>query len=308
MRVVSLLPAATEIVAALGAESWLAGVSHECDFPASVRGLPRVTASRVAGTEKPGDIDARVRALLNAGESLYTLDEPLIAALQPDVILTQALCEVCAVSESDVRALAARLDPEPRVRTLDGSTFAGVLGDIATVGKALGLDQAAATLCATIERRLETVHETLKAARAPRPRVAVIEWTDPVFAAGHWTPELVRRAGGVDVLAQPGMHSAPVDPRTVRERDPEVVLVSPCGYDVDAATALARTMLARPEWEWARERRVWALDANALLSRPGPRLADAVETMACIFAPAQFGAPGDRLARRLGRGSTSVIP
>ncbi|HEX3160813.1 MAG TPA: ABC transporter substrate-binding protein [Gemmatimonadaceae bacterium] len=296
MRVLSLLPAATEIVAALGGSPELVGVTHECDWPPTVTGLPRVTVSAVDAAASAQVVDAAVRALGEAGTPVFALDSARIVALRPDVIVTQALCDVCAVSETDVRALARRMSPEPRVVTLGGTTLDGILADIGAVALALGVQQAGERLVDELTARMRRVHETLKGARAPRPRVAVIEWSEPTYAAGHWVPEMVRRAGGTDVLAQPGMHSCRLSPEAVRAADPEIVLVAPCGYDVARAAAEAEQMLARPEWTWARHRTVWALDANGLVSRPGPRLVDGIEAMTAIFAPALFPAPAPAVA------------
>ena len=296
MRVLSLLPAATEIVAALGGSPELVGVTHECDWPPHVAALPRVTASGVDAAASAQAVDAAVRALGEAGAPVFALDAARIVALRPDVIVTQALCDVCAVSETDVRALARRMSPEPRVVTLAGSTLDGILADIEAVALGLGVPDAGERLVAGLTARMRRVHETLKGARAPRPRVAVIEWSEPAYAAGHWVPEMVRRAGGVDVLAEPGTHSCRVSPEAVRAADPEIVLVAPCGYDVARASAEAEWLLAQPEWAWARERTVWALDANGLVSRPGPRVVDGIETMAAIFAPALFPAPAPAVA------------
>jgi iron complex transport system substrate-binding protein len=296
-RIISLLPAATEIVAALGALDQLVGISHECDFPIEVATLPRVTASAVDRDATSAAIDAAVRALSESGAPVFALDAEQLVALAPTLILTQSLCEVCAVSEGDVRALGAVLEPPPRILPLTGTTLDGVWADITACGDALGRGAVAGALLAAISARLRVVHETLKAARAPRPRVAVIEWLDPLFVAGHWTPELVRRAGGIDVLAEPGMHSVRVSVERVREASPEVILFAPCGFDVERAARESRALLAGAEWCWARDTEAWALDGNALTSRPGPRLADAVEVMAAIFAPALFGAPSRRYAR-----------
>lgn len=188
MRVVSLLPSATEIVAALGGFEQLVGVTHCCDHPAPVTTLPRVTRTSVDADAAPGTVDAQVRAITAEGAPLYTLDEERIRALRPDLILTQALCEVCAVMETDVRALAARLEPVPQVLTLSATSLDGVFGDIAAVGAALRLSDEASEWEAGARMRMRRVHETLKAAKAPRPRVAVIEWGDPLYAAGHWVP------------------------------------------------------------------------------------------------------------------------
>jgi len=288
MRVVSLLPSATEMVAALGALEHLVGITHACDHPPVVTSRARVTTSAVSGEDAPGDVDAQVRAITAAGAPLYTLLEDRIRALHPDLLLTQALCEVCAVMETDVRALAARLTPPPRVETLSATTLEGVLEDIARVGAALDRADEAEEFLAGARARMRVVHETLKGARAPRPRVAVIEWGDPIYAAGHWVPEMVRRAGGVDVVAKPGEHSVVVTLDAVRSADPEVILIAPCGYDLARSVAEGERLLALADWQWARARRVWAVDANAFASRPGPRLIDGIECFARIFNPALF--------------------
>jgi iron complex transport system substrate-binding protein len=307
MRVVSLLPAATEIVAALGASVRLVGVTHECDFPAhAVADRPRVTRaaipSHVDGASA-ADIDAAVRARTAEGAPLFALDEAAIVALRPDLLLTQALCDVCAVSEGDVRALGARIGEStgiaPGIVTLGGTTLEGVLDDVRAVAAALALDEAGVALVDAARARVRGVHETLKAARAPRPRVAVVEWTDPVFLAGHWGPDLVRRAGGVDVLGTVGAHSTTVALDALAAADPEVVIVAPCGYDLPHAAAEARALLDDPRWAWLGGRAVWALDGNAFLSRPAPRLVDGVELFAQLLHPALFGAPDAARAVRL---------
>ncbi|MDH5235213.1 MAG: ABC transporter substrate-binding protein [Gemmatimonadota bacterium] len=299
MRVVSLLPSATEMVAALGALETLVGVTHACDHPPMVASRLRVTRSAVSGTEAPGIVDAQVRAIAASGEPLYTLLEDRIRRLHPDLLLTQALCEVCAVMETDVRALAARLEPPPRVLTLSASSLDGVFDDLTRVGAALDRADEAEEFLAGARARLRAVHDTLKAARAPRPRVAVIEWGEPVYAAGHWVPEMVRRAGGVDALAKPGAHSVVVDLAAVRAADPEVLLVAPCGYDLARAAAEGDRLLALDDWAWARAKRVWAVEANALVSRPGPRLVDGIECFARIFNPSLFTPIEPEFARPL---------
>lgn len=262
MRVVSLLPAATEMVAVLGALDSLVGVTHECDHPEAAAGAP-----------------------------LFTLDAAALRAARADVILTQALCDVCAVSEDDVRAVAAGCDPIPHLVTLNATTLDGVLEDIDRVGAALDRVDAAAAWREAATARMRRVHETLKAARAPRPRVGVIEWGAPLYAAGHWAPEMVRRAGGIDVLATPGAHSVPVTLEAIRAADPDLILVAPCGYDLPRAIAEAHRLRDHPDWAWARDRRWAALDANALLSRPGPRLIDGIEAIAHAVAPTLLPPP-----------------
>ncbi len=297
MRVVSLLPSATEIVAALGAMDALVGVTHACDHPAVVASRVRVTTTAVDTDAAPGAVDAQVRGLVSTGIPLYTLLEERIRALKPDLILTQALCDVCAVPETDVRALAARLEPSPRVVSLSATTLDGVLVDIARAAEALGADDEAEELLAGARARMRLVHETLKAARAPRPRVAVIEWGKPIYAAGHWVPEMVKRAGGVDVLARAGEHSVMVELDAVRAADPEIVLIAPCGYDLEASVAEAERLLALPGWAWAAGREVFALDANALVSRPGPRVVDGIDVMARLFNPSLFSPVDPSFAR-----------
>ena len=201
--------------------------------------------------------------------------------------------------ESDVRAVAAQLSPVPRVITLSATSFDGVLDDIRVVGEAMDLADEAAEFLSGARARLRTVHDTLKTAKAPRPRVAVIEWGDPLYAAGHWVPEMVRRAGGVDVLATPGEHSVVVTLEMVRAADAEVILIAPCGYDLARSATEGARLLARAEWAWARERRVYALDANAFASRPGPRLVDGVEVMARLFNPTLFTPVEHAFARAL---------
>lgn len=307
-RVVTLLPSATEIVAALGAIESLVGITHECDYPAQVASRLRVTASRVDGAGAPRAVDAQVRAVMGEGESLYTLDEPGIRALKPDLIFTQALCDVCAVVETDVRALAARLSPAPRVVSLSATTLDGVFDDIARAAAAMGLDDEGDELLTGMRARMRFVHDTLKAARAPRPRVAMIEWTDPIFAGGHWVPEMIRRAGGVDVLATQGDHSKVVIPDAVIAAKPDVVLVAPCGYGVERAAEEARKLVASPAWPLAEHVAVWALDGNALTSRPGPRLVDGIEVMARIFNPSLFSPVDPAFATRVSSSSRDARP
>lgn len=299
MRVVSFLPSATEIVAALGRERQLVGVSHACDHPSTVASLARVTSCAIDDAAAPGVVDAQVRALTGEAGALYRLDERLIRMLQPDLILTQALCQVCAVSETDVRALAAHMTPEPAVVSLSATTLDGVWDDVLRVARALSADVEGEQLVAELRARLRTVHEALAGARAPRPTVAVIEWGDPIFTGGHWVPEMVSRAGGVDVLGVSGEHSRVVTLDDLAAASPEVVVIAPCGYGLASAVSEARRLFASPAREFLAARSVWAVDANALVSRPGPRLADGVEVLARIFNPAIFAPLSPSLATRV---------
>jgi len=289
-RVVSLLPAATELVAALGAASRLVGITHECDAPAAVLDRPRVTTTAVDPTADAGVVDAQVRALVASGAPTFTLLGDRIAALAPDLILTQALCDVCAISADDVRAVAARLTPAPLVLELTGTTIDGMLDDVRRVAAALGDRAEGDRVVSALEARMLAVHDRLAAARAPRPAVAVIEWSDPLFAAGHWVPDMVRRAGGRDVLAEPGTHSDVVAPERIEASAPDVILIAPCGYDLARTADVARALVdSAPAWLAGRE--VWAIDANGLVSRPGPRLIDGIETLAAILHPTLFPPP-----------------
>lgn len=296
-HVVSLLPGATDIMVALGVGDMLVAVTHECDMPSRFD-VPRVTSTPIA-IGAAGDVDQQVRETAMRGESLFHLDEHRIAASRPDVILTQALCEVCAVSENDVRALAARLAPPPRIVTLSGTTLATVFDDIRAVAIALNLAPQADELIAGFESRMHRIHHTLTQATAPRPRVAVIEWTDPIYAAGHWVPELITRAGGIDVLATPGEHSTTRTVADVRDANPDIVIFAQCGYITERAAAEATTLLAQPAWAWARNTSVWAIDANSYTSRPGPRIVDGVEIAAAVIHPSLFPPPHPTHAQRV---------
>ncbi len=300
MRIISLLPAATDIVVALGASHLLAGVTHECDAPGALHAA-RVTRSSIDVHLAPRAVDAGVRAAVEADAPLFALDDALIESLEPDVILTQAICDVCAVSEGDVRALAARMTRNPEVVTLGGTTIDGVFADVDRVATAIGQRDRGAVLLAAMHERISCVHATLKAARAPRPRVAVIEWTDPIFVAGHWVPEMVARAGGTDMMAKAGAHSVVVDAAQVARAAPEVVIVAPCGYDIERAAAEAMRLRELPEWAWLATRALWAIDGSTLTSRPGPSIVDGIEVMAAIFHPSLFAAPEPIHARDVTR-------
>jgi iron complex transport system substrate-binding protein len=284
MRIISLLPSSTDAVVALGAGDQLVGVSHSCD--GAPPGVPVVTACAIDDDAPSAQIDAAVREIAQESRALYSLDAAVIRRLRPDIIFTQGLCEVCAVSEGEVHRLAATIEPQPRVVSLSGGTIDGVLEDITAIGRAIDCAGEAEELVDGLRLRMRRVHDTLKAARAPRPRAVVLEWTDPLFAGGHWVPEQVRRAGGVDVIAEPGSHSHVVSAADVERAAPDVILVAPCGFGLERAQAEAVDLVAR--YPWTARSDVWALDANGLTSRPGPRVVDGIETMARIFAPSLF--------------------
>jgi iron complex transport system substrate-binding protein len=298
MRVISLLPAATDMVAAVGAAELLVGVTHECDIPDRARGVNRVTATTVCDGP-PDAVDARVRELSHEGAPLFTLDADRIRALRSDLLITQALCDVCAVRETDVRTLAATMSPPPALVTLGGTTLDGVLTDVERVAAAIGWGPEGTSVTAALRARLRAVHDRLRAAAAPRPTVAVIEWCDPIYVAGHWVPDMVHRAGGRDLAAATGQHSTVSTADAIAAADPEVILIAPCGYDVARAAVAATALLDRDDWRWARDRTVWALDANHLTSRPGPRLIEGIEVIASILHPSLFPAPSADVAREM---------
>jgi len=281
MRVVSLLPAATEIVAALGATSRLVGVSHECDYPPAVRVLPRVTRTSVDTSQPSGAIDrAMARAKAN-GVVPIRIDDDALRRLVPDLILGQSVCEVCAVGEGELARAIATLDRKPRVVTLHAHTLDGVFADIRRVGEALDLAGEAEEVVAGMRYRLHRVAASY--ASVPlRPRVLVVEWLDPPYVAGHWVPELVAAAGGQDVGAAPGEPSMRRTWRELAALAPDVVVVAPCGFDVPRAQREYETVIDR-DARVLFGRRVEFLDGNAYTSRPGPRLADAAELLSQLI-------------------------
>ncbi len=295
MRIVSLLPGATDAVVALGAGAQLVGVSHSCD--GAPAGVPVVTRCAIDADAPSASIDAEVREITETGNALYALDDAAIARLAPDLIITQGLCEVCAVSEAAVHRLAATLPSRPRVLSISGGSVDGILADLAAVGDAIGARDEADELTGGLRVRIRRVHETLKAARAPRPRVVVLEWTDPLFCGGHWVPEQVKRAGGVDLLGTAGAVSRVVTSHALERADPQMVIVAPCGFALErAVTEAARLCETIP---CLADKTVWALDANALTSRPSPRVVDGIEVLARIFAPSAFTPLGSDQARRV---------
>ena len=280
VRVVSLLPSATEIAIGLGLAEQLVGVTFECDFPPD----PRVGRSVVVGGLDThgldaGAIDALVRQKVAAGDDLYTLDVDAFRELDPTVVLTQDLCRVCALPSGQVDQAMAQLGCHARVVTMDPHSLADILATILAVGDATGTVHRAEEMVKGLRARLTAVAE--RVAGRPRPRVFVLEWPDPPFVAGHWVPELVQAAGGDAVLARPGERSVPTTWDEVARIDPDVVVVSSCGFDAQGSAAHAADVLDR----LPATTQVWAIDANGLMVRPGPRVVDGVETLAAIFHP-----------------------
>jgi len=289
VRIVSLLPGATEIVCALGLGDALVGVSHECDWPLAVRGLPALTHAAIPPELPPGETDRRVRERVLRGEGLYTLDAALLPRLAPTLIVTQALCEVCAIALPDVLRVAQSLPVMPQVLSLEPGTIAEIFADISRVAVAAAVPERADILLAHLVARLAVVQAAVAGRR--RPRVVLLEWLDPPFIAGHWGPEMIAAAGGEDVLGIVGERSRSVPWEAVRVAQPDVIVVAPCGYDEARARAeLASVSL--PAW-WAdlaavRAGRVVVLDGNAHVSRPGPRIVDGVEHLARALHPEAF--------------------
>jgi iron complex transport system substrate-binding protein len=287
MRIASLVPSATEALFALGLGDSVVAVTHECDYPAEVRGRPKLTSSVIPEGLAPAEIDARVRAVTAGGESLYRLDEQTLAELGPDLIVTQAVCAVCAVSYDDVRAVAARLPGHPAVISLDPETLEDVLADIIRLAWATGNPRLGERLLKQLRARLAAVEEAVAA--APRPRVAALEWLDPVYIGGHWVPEMIAAAGGEDVLGEPGRKSRVAGWDEVGAASPEVVVAMPCGLYVAEAAAQARDH-DRQLRAFGAER-AYAVDAASSFSRPGPRLVDGIELLAHLLHPALVAAP-----------------
>ena len=301
MRVVSLLPAATEIVAALGMVDHLVGVSHECDHPAEVNRKPRVTRCAIHGNQlDSADIDRWVKTELKRTGTLYTMDEARLRQLAPDVIITQRLCDVCAVGYDSVTAFAATLPGPPVVVNLEPQTLDDVFGDVRRVGAALGVAERAETVIRELRDRVDRVRT--RCAAVPRRRCVLLEWIAPPFRSGHWGPELVAIAGGIDPVGRQGEDAVEIEWHAVRAAAPEVLVIACCGFDV-ARTLRDLPILRRypgfPELPAAQSREVWVVDGSAYFSRPGPRLVDSLELLAPLVHPELFpgSSPPEGVAR-----------
>jgi iron complex transport system substrate-binding protein len=281
VRIVSLLPSATEIVYALGLEEDLVGVTHECDWPPSARTKPIVSVSALPPAATPAEVDALVSASLGEGEPIYRLDEVAMRDLRPDLVLTQDLCAVCAVPSGRVNEALDVLGCQADVLSMDPSTLDEVLECVLRVGAATGTEAVAIGLVDALRARLDAVEAAT--AGASRPRVFALEWSDPPFNGGHWVPEMIERAGGEPVLAARGVDSVRVSWEQIADADPQVVVFMPCGYGAVAAAEEAKPLLERPEFEGIEA--FFAVDANAFFSRPGPRLVDGVEILAGALHP-----------------------
>ena len=287
MRIASLVPSATEALFALGLGDQVVAVTHECDHPEAARRLPRLTSSVIPEGLEPAEIDARVREVTGRGEALYRLDERVLSELQPDLIVTQALCAVCAVSYDDVRAVAARVPSRPQVISLDPTTLDEVLADLVALAEATGDRARGEALRGGLQGRLDAVVAAV--AGATPARVAALEWLDPPYVGGHWVPEMVALAGGDDVLGAPAERSRVAGWDEVAAAAPEVVVLMPCG--LYAADAAAQGRAHSGPLRALGAGRVVAVDAASSFSRPGPRLVDGVELLASILHPDRVAAP-----------------
>ncbi len=301
-RIVSLLPSATEIVCALGLEDALVGITHECDYPRAVIGKPQLTASRISHeTMSSAEIDHAVRSQLDGHGSIYDLDEEQMRALEPDLILTQELCDVCAVSYKTVERAARMFETDVRVVSLEPNTIADIFANIKTVGALTGREAKAEEVVAQLEARLDAVRASLENIES-RPRTLMLEWLEPPFAPGHWVPEQVAIAGGDHAFGRAGEASVTTTAEEIAAYAPEVVVMIPCGYyKEDILRQLPQSRL--PEgWKAlpAVERgEVWAVDATSYFSRPGPRVVEGAEILARILHPEICGAPDETEAVRV---------
>ena len=296
MRIVSLLPSATEIVCALGLADELVAVTHECDYPPQVRDKPTITASALDQARDSATIDRLVAGSLHEHHGIYTLDERLLSEVRPELILTQELCDVCAVSYSEVQRAARILPGETPVVSLEPRTLGDILDTIMLVGRLTGHEETAAGVVARLQARIDALAARARAATTC-PRVYCMEWIDPPFNAGHWIPELVRLAGGEEVLGREGQPSARVTWGEVAAAAPDVVVAMPCGFDTERAARELAAVQDRPEWRSlpaVARGAVWVTNGSAYFSRPGPRMVDGLEILAHALHPDLFPTPPAR--------------
>jgi len=287
MRIVSLLPSATEMICALGLRDDLVGVTHECDFPASVRNLPKVTRTAIPVHASSAEIDELVRRRFSEGLPLYELNAELLADLRPDLIVTQALCDVCAVSETDVRAAAAAMRPAPMVVNVAPSSLADVFVAMEDVARAAKLADGGERVIGELKRRVQSLVARYQAA-APRASVVFLEWLDPLFCGGHWNPELVALAGGIELIGKAGVASRRIEFDELRGADPDMIFIACCGYSQERAQADLPILEAKAGWKdlkAVRNSRVYVADGSSYFNRPGPRLVESLEMLAMAIQP-----------------------
>lgn len=287
MRICSLLPSATETLYALGLGDSVVGITHECDYPPEAADKPALIRPRVDPAASPAEVDERVSELVERGESIYGVDDELLRRLEPDLIITQDLCHVCAASPDDLATALTRLEKVPRVLSLTPHTMADVWDDIRRIGDATDRESEAEKLVAELKNRVSAVEQAAGGAHE-RPRVVCLEWPDPAYVGGHWVPQMVTRAGGVDALGHPGEPSYRVPWSRILDARPEVIVVMPCGYNVARTVDEFKKIKFPARWgelPAVRDGRVFAVDANSYFSRPSPRLADGIALLAQLFHP-----------------------
>jgi iron complex transport system substrate-binding protein len=295
MRIVSLLPSATEILCILGLRDQIVGVTHECDYPPSVIGLPQVTSTLIPHEAESCVIDQLVRERLQTQRALYTLNFDLLASLRPDLLVTQALCDVCAVAEAEVIDAACRLPNAPQVVNLEPMSLADVYHTLLAVGRVTGVEARARQIVAGLQARVAAV-AARTATVTKCPRVAHLEWIDPIFNAGHWTPELIELAGGEDVFGNGGQPSRTKSWEAIVDAQPEVMTIALCGFGIARARDDLPILAAQPGWRdlpCVRGRRVFLIDGNHYFNRPGPRLVESLEIMAHVLHPTVHPLPAD---------------
>ena len=290
-KIISLLPAATEIICALGLEQQLIGRSHECDYPERAKNLPVCSSAKFLPGSDSAEIDRQVKEILSDSLSIYTIDKELIKSLAPDVIITQAQCEVCAVSLKDVElAMNEMLDKGCQVISLEPNGLSDIYRDIQNLADQLGVGTAGADLLKLSEERIEIIRHKLKFI-TEKPKVACIEWLSPLMIAGNWTPEIIEIAGGIPVLAEKGKHSGYVSFEDIENEDPDIIVLMPCGFSVERSLKEIDLLLELPGWRQLKavqENRIYIADGNQYFNRSGPRITDSIEIMAEIINPKQF--------------------
>ncbi len=302
MRICSLLPSATEVIALLGLSERLVGISHECDYPPSIRTVPIMVEPMVSPHGlASADIDSQVNQLVASGQRLYRLKDRLLQQAQPDLIVSQDLCHVCAITPSQLRDAIGSMPRQPTVLTLNPSTVQDVIDDIVRIGDAADRSVEAHLLARRLRDRLDALHRRIQGVMH-RPRVVCIEWLSPFYVAGHWVPEMVQLAGGQDVLAQPGRPSRVVRWDEILAADPDILIMMPCGFSIERTHTELQKMIGQPgQWPLSDDlaERTFLVDASSYFSRPGPRLIDGIELLATLLHPSDHDQVDESKARRL---------
>jgi iron complex transport system substrate-binding protein len=290
-RIVSLIASATEIVAALGCEDQLVARSHECDFPPTVRALPACTATKIDVAANSSGIDAEIKKIVADGLSIYKVDSDRLKTLKPDIIITQSQCDVCAVNETELQAAVANwIDHRTKIVSLEPNWLNDIWADIQKVANAIGVPSKGATLIADLSARMTDI-KAKSAALTNRPTVACIEWISPLMAAGNWVPELVQLAGGINVLGEAGKHSPWMEWTELQSANPDIIVIIPCGFDIERSRVEMPALTARPDWQSlnaVQQGQVFIADGNQYFNRPGPRIIDSIEIFAEIMHPRTF--------------------